>query len=202
MSLSQGRVLGTTTPYNLGWLKTEVYDRWRNKDEDYAVIQFRSIENPVFPLKEYERARDTMPKWKFEMFYNGEFSRPAGLIYEDFDEHALIDPFDIPAKWERVVGIDFGAVHTALFWLAHDPDKDIWIAYRESLEGNKSTVEHVASARDLAKNENVYLWAGGAPSETQQRMDWNAAGINVAEPGIKDVEAGIDRVISLFKTKR
>jgi len=28
LSLNQGRALGTTTPYNTGWLKTQVYDRW------------------------------------------------------------------------------------------------------------------------------------------------------------------------------
>lgn len=202
LALSQGRVLGTTTPYNLGWLKTEIYDKWRRGDPDYQVIQFKSIENPAFPLAEYDRAKRTLPRWKFEMFYNGEFSRPAGLIYEDFDESLIVDPFTIPSSWERVVGIDFGAVHTALVWAAHDPDKDVWYLYRESLNGNKSTQEHVAEALALARNENVYLWVGGASSETQQRMDWSACGISVLEPGIKDVEAGIDRVIQLFKTKR
>jgi len=40
LSLSQGRALGTTTPYNLGWLKTEVFDKWKVGDIDFDVIQF------------------------------------------------------------------------------------------------------------------------------------------------------------------
>jgi hypothetical protein len=72
LSLSQGRVLAGTTPYNLGWLKTQIFDKWRAGDPDIQVVQFKSIMNPSFPVAEYERARRTLPAWKFEMFYNGE----------------------------------------------------------------------------------------------------------------------------------
>jgi hypothetical protein len=49
LSLSQGRVFAGTTPYNLGWLKTEVFDRWRAGDTDFDVVQFKNIQNPRFP---------------------------------------------------------------------------------------------------------------------------------------------------------
>ena len=203
LSLSQGRVLGTTTPYNLGWLKLEVYDRWRNGDGDYKVVQFSSTMNPAFPQAEYDRAKRTLPDWKFRMFYDGEFTRPAGLIYSDFDDTVqVIDDFAIPPEWPRYVGIDFGAVNTAKIWIAEDPDKHIFIIYRESLEGGMSTAEHVAGALRLAQSENVIQWAGGAKSEVQQRMDWLEAGIPVTEPIVADVESGIDNVIGLIKTKR
>jgi hypothetical protein len=203
LALNQGDVLGTTTPYNLGWLKTQVYDRWTKGDPDYRVIQFKSIQNPSFPRAEYERAKRTLPAWKFAMFYDGQFSRPAGLIYSDFDENIhLVNRFDIPPEWPRYVGIDPGAVHTALIWLARDPDKNVFYVYRESLEGERTTAQHAQEARDLAKNENVVAWALGSRSEEQQRWDWRAAEIAAREPVIVDVEAGIDRVISLFKTGR
>jgi hypothetical protein len=208
LSLSQGRVLGTTTPYNLGWLKQQVYDRWRAGDADYRVIQFASIMNPAFPRAEYDRAKLTLPKWKFEMFYNGQFTRPAGMIYEDFvDDYKEAGghkehPFTIPPEWPRYVGIDFGAVHTALIWVAEDPTLHIYHLYREYLQGSKSTQGHVSEVKQVGKNENVLVYTGGAKSETQQRMDWTEAGISVQEPIIADVEAGIDRVIELLKTKR
>jgi len=208
LSLSQGRVFGTTTPYNLGWLKTEIYDKWRAGNPDYDVIQFKSTMNPRFPREEYERAKQSLPRWKFEMFYNGEFSRPAGLIYEDFiDEYReagghKVHAFDIPPAWPRYVGTDFGAVNTSLCWLAYNPDQDVYYAYRSTLDGNKTTNEHAAAALALAKHENVQRWTGGARSETQQRMDWRAAGVPMLESPVIDVEAGIDRVIELFKTRR
>ncbi len=203
LSLHQGRVLGTTTPYNLGWLKTEIYDRWREGDPDYRVIQFASIYNPAFPRQEYERAKRTLPAWKFNMFYNGEFTRPAGMIYSDFDETTQVidDPILDPST-PRYVGIDFGAVHTAMVWIAHDLERDVYTVYRESLAGDRTTQQHVQIAKEQARGENVLVWAGGSKSEVQQRLDWNAAGIYVSEPPISDVEAGIDRVIELMKTKR
>lgn len=203
LSLNQGRVLGTTTPYNQGWLKQQVYDRWRSGDHDYRVIQFKSTRNPTFPIAEYERAKRTLPNWKFRMFYDGEFTRPAGMIYSDFDDTTqIIDGVEIDPSWPRWVGIDFGAVNTALVWIAHDTVKNVYILYRESLDGGRTTDQHAASALILAKFENVISWAGGSKSEVQQRMDWASAGVPVREPIIPDVEAGIDRVIALMKSKR
>lgn len=208
LSLSQGRVLGTTTPYNLGWLKQEIYDAWRKGDPDIDVIQFRSIDNPAFPRSEYERMKAKLPAWKFEMFYNGNFTRPAGLIYGDYVDvyrengGHLVHPFDIPPEWPRYVGIDFGAVHTADGWIAEDPERKVFYYYRDGLNGGMTTSQHTERILKLGKGENVFRYVGGAKSETQQRMDWTSAGVPVMEPAISDVEAGIDRVIELFKAKR
>ena len=197
LSLSQGRVLGGTTPYNLGWLKTQVFDQWRKGDPDLQVVQFKSTMNPAFPMEEYERAKRTLPSWKFAMFYNGEFSRPAGMIYEDFSQQHIIPSFDIPSAWPRFLGVDFGGTNTCKLWLAKDPESGILYCYREALSGGQSTKEHVKSVTQY--NEHNLLAYGGAKSETQQRMDWTAAGLFVHEPAIADVEAGIDRVIALLK---
>lgn len=203
LSLSRGRCLLGTTPYNMGWLKTEVYDRWRNGDPDFDVIQFKSTMNPHFPQAEYDSMKLKMPAWKFAMFYDGEFSRPAGMIYGDFDfDLQVIPPVDLKPEWPRFVGIDPGAINTALIWLAYNPDKGIFYAYRESLEGELTTKEHAQRAKNYALFENVLQWTGGAPSEKQQRWDWHSEGINVVQPYISDVESGIDKVIQLIKSKR
>ncbi len=200
LSIHQGRVLGTTTLYNLGWLKHEVYDRWERRDPNYDVVQFDSIENPVFPRDEYERAKNTLPAWKFDLFYRGRYARPAGMIYSDYDEKVhLIPPFELPVEFPRYVGIDPGAVHTALIWIAEDIQKKAYYIYHSSLEGGKTTKEHASKAAQFAKTERVIKWTGGAKSEEQFRMDWRAEGINVQEPPVSDVEMGIDRVIALFK---
>lgn len=198
LSLAQGRVLAGTTPYNLGWLKTQVFDKWRQGEPTMQVIQFKSTMNPSFPMDEYERARRTLPSWKFEMFYNGNFSRPAGMIYEDFSQNHIIPAFKIPGIWIKTFGVDFGAVNTAKIWIAQDPETKLRYLYREALEGNKTTAGHVESVKQY--NEYNLKAYGGAKSETQQRADWSAAGLAVQEPLISDVEAGINRVIALLKT--
>lgn len=205
LSLSQGRVFGGTTPYNLGWLKTEILDRWKAGDQDYHVIQAESIVNPAFPLAEFERARRTMPAWKFDMFYRGLMGRPEGLIYADYRDEIgahLVKPFAIPPEWPRYVGIDFGAVNTVTIWIAEDVERGAYYLYRETLEGGQSTKEHAASALSRSSGERVIAWYGGSGSEIQQRLDWLAAGIPVLGPPFDNVESGIDRVIGLLREKR
>jgi hypothetical protein len=199
LSLSEGRVLGGTTIYNLGWLKTQVYDLWKKGDKDFQIVQFRSIMNPAFPRAEYFRMKAKLPTWKFEMFYNGNFSRPAGMIYSDFTEAHIIDDFDLPERWPRYMCNDFGAVNTAKLWIAVDPANTFIYAYREALSGDKSTSEHVKEAK---KYERIQRAWGGSGSEEQQRRDWTAAGLRVHRPPIADVEAGIDKVIEVIKARK
>ena len=207
LAVHQGRAIITTTPYNLGWLKQQVYDRWVGGDPDYEVVTFRSCDNPVFPLEEYERAKRTLPDWRFQMFYNGEFTRPAGLIYGDYEDTYreqgghLVKPFSIPPHWLRDVGVDFGgSVNNAQIWVAEDPAaRDLYI-YREVCGIDNTGPEQARAA--LEYNEPIRFAAGGAPGEDDQRISWSMAGFDVAEPLVSDVEAGIDRVIGLFKTRR
>jgi len=202
LSLYEGRVLGTTTPYNLGWLKTQVFDKWHAGDDNFDVIQFKSIMNPSFPVDEYERAKRSLPGWKFRMFYDGEFTRPAGMIYNDL-EHGIhvIKPRVIDPSWPRYVGIDFGANNTAVLWLAQHPETGVLYLYREYLEGDKTTKGHADYVKMYEQRENIVHYTGGAKSEKQYRWDWQAAGVPVQSSPIIDVEAGIDRVIERLKAK-
>lgn len=201
LSLYQGRACAATTLYNLGWLKTEIYDAWKNGDSDIDVIQFASIQNPAFPKAEFERARLKMQDWRFAMFYLGQFAKLAGLIYANFEDSMLVDPFPIPREWERVVGVDFGGANTAVVYLAQDPYSEVWYLYEESLEGYLSSEEH--AKKHLEKLVGLeYQVIGGAHSEGQQRLDWGTGGLIVQEPPISDVESGIDRVTQLIKSNR
>jgi hypothetical protein len=202
LSLSQGRVLGTTTPYNIGWLKTEVYDLWADGDPNLEVITFASPLNPAFPQAEYDRMSTRMQDWRFKMFYGGEFTRPAGLIYGCFTSEMLVSPFTIPLDWPRVVGVDFGGANTATVWLAENPDTEMWYLYHESLEGGKTSSEHASIALEKAEGCDDVVAIGGAKSEGQQRMDWADGGFWIEEPDIASVESGIDKVSELMKQGR
>jgi len=198
LSIYEGRVLITTTPYDLGWLKQVIYDRWQAGDPTIDVINFKSIGNPAFPRAEYERARRELPGWRFRMFYQGLFERPAGLIYDCFDEERHKVPrFALPADWKRYMGIDFGPIHTAALFYAEEPGTGRLYLYREYLAGKKTIKEH---ARDLLAGEPmVPLAVGGAGSESQWRMEFRSAGLPVLEPPVREVEVGINRVYAAHK---
>lgn len=211
LSLNRGRVLLTTTIYNMGWLKQIIYDAWERGAKDIEVISFDSTMNPAFPQDEFERARASLPQWKFDMFYRGLFTRPAGMIYSDFvsayqeEGGHKVRPFNIPETWPVYGGVDPGANNTAKVWLAHDTQDNKFYLMAESLEGDKSTSEHATSAVNFASERklNVVVYVVGQPAEKQIRIDWQNAGVgNVVEPPFSDVESGIDKIIALLKQHR
>lgn len=195
-ALKKGRILLTTTPYNLGWLKTDFFDLWEGGDFDYDVIQFPSILNPSFPKDEFERAKKVLPDWKFEMFYLGKFARPEGLVYKDFGVDNLVEPFSIPSDWRRIAGLDWGYNNpTAVIWLAIDNDGIIYV-YKEYYKRGKLPSE-------------VFFDIHGEPVEKIYCDPSNPAAIEIlrrnglpAEPANNEVKEGISKVIELIKTKR
>jgi len=198
LSIHLGRALITTTIYTLGWLKQQFYDKWRAGDKDYDVVNFKSIENPNFPQEEYERARDTLPLWKFNMFYNAVFTRPAGLIYDAFNAEMHGTPrFAIPDNWPRFLGLDFGGVNTAGLFYAEEPGTGRLYLYREYKAGGRTAREH---AEKLLENEPmVPVCVGGSKSEGQWRQEFRVGGLPIREPVVNDVEVGIDRVYGVHK---
>jgi hypothetical protein len=203
LAIHKGRVLITTTPYDLGWLKTCLFDEWvkaGKKHPEIDVINFDSLANPAFPRDEYERAQRTLPRWKFDMFYRGVFSRPAGLIYSSFDEqHHVVPRFALPKHWPRYLGLDFGGVNTAGVFLAQEQDAHRqatgrYYVYRTYHEGSRSAKAHVEAL--LANEPMRPHTVGGAGSEDQWRDEFSLAGLSVQEPTVSEVEVGIGRVFA------
>lgn len=197
LSLAQGRILATTTPYELGWFKTEVYDPWREDPagSDIEMIQVDSTVNPAFPQAEYRRAMETLPRWKFNMFYRGVYEKPAGLIYDSFDETVCSIPrFELPREWLRYVGQDFGPQNTAALWYAQDPGTGYLYVYREYLEGGLSSYDHAQKFKVLSRGETVVKRVGGSAAEDGWREAFTAAGWPVSKPREHEVEVGINTV--------
>lgn len=208
LSIHQGRTLITTTPYNLKWLKTEVYDPWVKSGKnhpDIGVINFDSLMNPAFPREEYESKRRTLPAWKFNLFYKGIFERPAGAIFDRFNNCAppaghVVPRFRIPAEWPRYLGLDFGATNTAGVFLAAElgPNRlptGRYYAYREYHPGKLPPQTHV---HDLLEGEPGHpLAIGGSPQEDDWRDRFSHAGMGVCEPPVRDVEVGIDSIYEM-----
>lgn len=215
LSIAQGRVLITTTPYDLGWIKQKLHDKWKAGSKEIEVIRFESTTNPNFPQEEFERARRDLPGWKFDLFYRAIFTRPAGLIYSSFEEaRHKVPRFAIPDHWPRYLGLDFGGVNTAAMFYAEELDSagkptGRLFAYREYLAGERTAAEH---AWHILKGEpSIPTCVGGSRSEGQWRREFAAGGkvrladagavaevdtpgLPVRSPDIKDVEVGIDRV--------
>jgi len=203
LHIHRGRILGTTTLYEFGWFKTRVYDLWRAGDRSIEVIQGDSTDNPAFPIEEYERAKETLPRWKFNLFYRGMYEKPAGLIYDAFDEQvSKIKRFALPGEWPRYVGHDFGPNNTAALWYAQDPGTGYLYLYREYLDGGLSSFEHAQKFIKYSEGEMIIRRTGGAHHEQGWRGDFSSAGWPIVEPRLREVEAGINRVYGWHQQNR
>ena len=216
LSLSRGRVLLTTTAYNLGWLKQVLHDPAVAGDPDIELVRFDSTENPAFSKEEYLERMESMPAWRFNMFYRGLFERPAGIIYDCFDPaiHKLPASFGVKigAGWPRVIGLDFGLMNFAGLVFARDPRNNRYYLYREyprldekaEASGEFSMHEHVLRLyRDIPEDEGGarprVRAIGGAFSEDVWRREVSSAGLRVERPDQNDVELGITRVYGAIR---
>jgi hypothetical protein len=208
LAIHQGRALFTTTPYDLGWLKQQLWDPWKDAKEDHPlieVVRFDSTQNPVFPRAEWERAKETLPAWKFNLFYRGIFTRPAGLIYDSFKDELrprghLCRRFPIPDHWERHLGLDFGNVNTAAVFLAEEPGTEKLYLYRTYHTGGRSVPGHVEAL--LLNEPGIPSAVGGSRSEDEWRDAFASAGLPIHPPGVFDVEAGIGYVYAAHRQGR
>jgi hypothetical protein len=206
LAIADGPILYTTTPYVLHWLKSVVYDKRDDPDADVAVITFDSIANPTFPREVWERARATLPPWKFNMFYRGRFEKPAGLIFDCWDDDENVVPtFAVPDDWPRYLGADFGGVNTAALKIAQELDDrghrtGRFVAYDEYLAGGRTAAQHAEHWR--RGEPRLPKAIGGSKSEGQWRKEFAAARFPIHEPPISDVEVGILRFYGLIKERK
>ena len=82
---------------------------------------------------EYERMLQSLPAVQRRQLLEGNWDVSEGAAFAEFtpDVH-VITPFELPAWWERVKGIDYGyAAESCCLWGAIDPDDKTIIIYRE-----------------------------------------------------------------------
>lgn len=213
LGVSLGRRIYSTTPYEWGWFKTHVVDPAIAGEDGFKFYNWPSWFNPLVDEDECRKELDRMPLAEWRMRYLGVFERPGGLIYDCFDDvvrpGSNVWPGDVrlPKEWPRCIGIDFGPNNTAAVIFAqmlkrtgYDLDgKPIWgeatgiyIAEREYHTGKHDTPE--GHLHQIVGTLDGPFCAGGSRNEADSRMLYGMHGFPVAEPLIKEVEAGIRNV--------
>jgi hypothetical protein len=215
-----GRILITSSLYNFGWLKRNIHDQWLAGNPDIEVVQFDSLMNPNFSEKIWNAEKKRLPAWKFDLRYRGVYTRPGGVIYQDFDNDCIVDPFEIPISAYRHIGVDPGLVsHSTVFFACIYPNElvyaafkhadninPVYVLYDSNLTGsvettmtNKEHAERLVARNDFAMIKTA---CGGAASEVYFRADYQSVGIAIIEPRFREVSAGIDIVSNMLKEKR
>ena len=199
VGIKDGRILLTTTPRGFNWLYNDFYKYYIAGDKDYAVIQFRSIDNPHYPKTEFERMKKTLDPRMFKMRYEGEFAKMSGLVYPDFDQANLID--EVPKNFQEVIcGVDWGFnAPCALVVLGIDGQGN-YSVIDEYIERGK-LIDTIARQAKIMRDKYGIQMFYCDPSRPEFIATFNCVGL-LATAGNNSIISGIEEVSMCMRTKR
>lgn len=136
----------------------------------------------------------------------------SGLIFPVREEQIKVQPFQIPAYWPRINGIDFGWDHpTAAVSCAWDRDADIWYVTAAHRQREASPIIHAASIKPWGAWIPV-AWPHDGNNDTAAganlAMQYKAQGLAMLperatfEDGSNSVEAGLMEMLTRMQTGR
>jgi phage terminase large subunit len=103
---TQGKILCTTTIYPASWINDMVNKR---QDPNSIIISWPSIENPAFPIEEWERLKETTDPTVFAREYMSQFVFENGLVYGEILEYGLLDKVPEGVMMlATFIGVDYG----------------------------------------------------------------------------------------------
>ncbi len=129
----------------------------------------------------------------------------SGAIYPVPEEDILIPPFQIPAWYPRIYGMDVGWSRTAAVWGAHDRDTDVLYLYSEHYRGQAEAPIHAKAIRLRGKwIPGIIDTAARGRSQADGKSLWNLydeEGL-VLRKANKAVESGLMEMLDRLSTGR
>lgn len=115
LSVTAARLFGTTNPDSPGhWLKTKYIDRIQAGElPGWGFWHFTMDDNPgLTPEYVAAKKREFTGLW-YRRFIQGEWVSAEGAIYDSWDPHRMVTPWDQLPHIDRVyaIGLDYGTQH-------------------------------------------------------------------------------------------
>ncbi len=208
-----GRVIYTFTPENG---RTDLVVKFMDdptKDQAFLKVGWRDA--PHITSEKAERLLAQYPEHQRKMRSEGEPMLGHGRIYDIADEFILVDPFEIPAFWDTIVGMDFGYDHPQAFCkLAIDPDNDViyltnsWKQSKVSANDAFGAVKHWSQGIPVAWPADGLMHEKGRDVTVQQKDHYRDAGFLMLPEhatwldGGNSVENGLYEIIDRQRSGR
>ena len=198
------QTLYTTSPYTLNWLYKDII-RPKMRDPkarpDVTLIQAASWENPYFPREVIDRNRLTMDSRRFNALFGGQWERPAGMVYDCYDEDEnQVEPFQLPAGTRFVGGIDWGFNHPFVFKVRAITPEGRHYGVSEFYQTGLTIADavKVVKQRCLVYGVGPVYCDPAQPAHIEELCRHKIQAI----PAENDIRLGIDRHYELLKTRR
>jgi len=183
----------------------DLFQQGQTNDPTYKSWKFTSYDNPFISSGEIDTARKELTEDTFQQEYMADFMQHTGLAHKTWNrEYNLIEPFIVPAHWNRFRGFDYGLVDfTASVRVAVDDQENMFVE-SSYLDNHSSVKEHAETIRAEDYGLMVICW--GDPSGRQWVEEFAMHGLHIQDAnktvgqGFKGwVEYCVERVNELLK---
>ena len=197
----------TMTPVEgMTWLYDDIYIAAR-ENYNIKVVEVDQGENPYLNHAERDEFLSGLNKDEKKARVQGKFVQIGGLVYKNFTEKNIVEPFSPPKEWLHVAGMDHGFNNpTAWLWAAINPAGDIYI-YDEHYESGKVISYHAQAVigKESTHSRRPDYRVGDPSIRARDAITGTSVHIEYIEHGVpivlgnNDVHAGINRVARLIE---
>ena len=150
----QGHLFGTMTPLKgLTWVYDEIYLNKHNSKEVWCEFMEWS-DNPYLNASEVEAMSESLSDEMLESRRYGRFTSSNGLVYPEFSELNVSEPFDVPEAWQDGISIDPGLNNPlSCHWYARDFDGNVYVI-AEHYESKRDVAYHAEKIKEICARLN------------------------------------------------
>jgi hypothetical protein len=118
----------------------EVYQK---PPDGWRFYHLNTMKNETLTIEWRERYLGQFPPDIRQIRQYGDFGRVLGAVFPEFSHHFhVVEPYEIPADWKRIRGIDFGYSNPfCCLWVAKDHD-DRYVIYDEHYDKQQLLEKH------------------------------------------------------------
>ncbi len=149
-----GHIFGTMTPLKgLSWVYDEIYlNRHNSKEVWYEFMEWS--DNPFLDGSEVEFMSQSLSEEALQSRRYGRFTQSSGLVYAEFGEDNVIEPFDVPEAWQDAISVDPGLNNPlSAHWYARDFDGNVYVI-AEHYEAQRDVAYHAESIKRICERLN------------------------------------------------
>jgi len=189
-----------------GWVKRLFIDREyveKERPEDYTFIQSLVYENEYLMKNDpdYVRTLENLPEDRRKAMLYGDWDIFEGQYFGEFRRNIhVIEPFDIPERWNRYVSLDYGLDMFAVLFHAVDTEGNDYV-YKEIHESNLIISEAAQKLKEHSEIKNVkYIYA--PPDLWNRRNDSGKSAAEIFyENGVQLTKCSADRIDGWYSVK-
>lgn len=199
-------------PAGHNWLWHRFHHDSKDKMENSAYFDSTTYDNRENLPDDYIKGmEDSYSPEMQKRFLLGSWDVFEGQVYIEFNKKThVINPFEIPQSWERIVSIDHGLVNpTAALWGATDQDGNLFI-YDEHYEAGKPVSYHAKMIKEKSNKQKISIQIIDPSTRAKTRekdgfpfsvlQEYNDYGLYPI-PGNNDRSAGINRIKEYLRVR-